>query len=465
MLYTMKYCTPIVLLICLASMPACGPSITLGGDGYSGGGATENRTSALEGEWTLDITDSTGEYENVIEFSDAGEILHWYDQYGNDFYGDLSVGYSDVSVSPTNLVLLDLQYEYMLNDVLYSAEMSLSGLMLSDDSIMQLDGETLLHENGVIVNSESLDVYALRGDSAGGDGPNDGLYTNILEGTWYFTMTDLVETGIHSIEFDETGKMLHWVTPYGTDIARLDPESDLQAYVSSSYAVHLAGQYTFEHEGSTFSVSLELSGDMSQGTESIMSLDGIAKVYSNGYLVSLLHTVAVANRSALSGVNDNAKFASLEGEWVFIINDALGITQNNVICDATGDVTHWYLGDGQDIFSLYSEVDAMASISSSNQADAEMSYETTDAWGDFISVSIASDDGVFNEANGDFMQMVGERYYLTSQGALSYPSFISAFRASLLTTSVNDDVWPAKAIAAQFTGMGYGPLYSPWSRN
>jgi len=121
MLYTMKYCTPIVLLICLASMPACGPSITLGGDGYGGGGATGDRTSALEGEWTLDITDSTGEYENVIEFSDAGEILHWYDQYGNDFYGDLSVGYSDVSVSPTNLVLLDLQYGYMLNDVLYSA--------------------------------------------------------------------------------------------------------------------------------------------------------------------------------------------------------------------------------------------------------------------------------------------------------------------------------------------------------
>jgi hypothetical protein len=430
-------------------MPACSASIDLGGTTSSE--VAEEKTAALEGEWTLAITDSVGEYENLIEFSDTGEILHWYDQYGDDFYSDLEVGYSEVSVSATNLVSLELQYEYNLNDALYSAKMSLVGLMSADDTMMDLDGETLLSENGVVTDSQLLSVHALRGNDAGGDIINDGLFTESLEGTWYFTITDLVGTGIHSIEFDESGKMLHWVTPYGTDITRLDPASDLQAYVSSSYDVHLAGQYTFEHEGSTFSVSLELSGDMDQATEYEMSLNGLTKIYSDGYLISLLHSPAAANRSTLSGANDNAKFSFLEGEWVFVVNNDTGVTIHNITCHANGDILSWLLFEEVNVFDIDTEALAMVNISSDDQAYSEMDYAMT---------SITA-NGVFNSVNNNFMQMAGTQTW----GTYSLPTFVSAFRASLLATSMNNTVWPIKAAATQLTGIGYGPLYSPWSRD
>ena len=165
----MKKYTPILVLLHLTSISSCGPEITFGGgsSGGSSGSAAEDKTFLLEGEWTLTITDSTGEYENLIDFSETGEILHWYDQYGNDFYGDLSAGYSNVSVSPTNLVLLDLQYDYMFNGILYSSGMSLSGLMLGNDNIMQLSGSTQFLENGVFVNEEPLD------DASDADGESE----------------------------------------------------------------------------------------------------------------------------------------------------------------------------------------------------------------------------------------------------------------------------------------------------
>ena len=462
----MKKYTPILVLLHLTSISSCGPEITFGGgsSGGSSGSAAEDKTFLLEGEWTLTITDSTGEYENLIDFSETGEILHWYDQYGNDFYGDLSAGYSNVSVSPTNLVLLDLQYDYMFNGILYSSGMSLSGLMLGNDNIMQLSGSTQFLENGVFVNEEPLDVYATRGNDTEGGGFNDGAYTSLLEGAWYFTITDLVETGIHSIEFNETGAMLHWVTPYGVNIARLDPVSDLQAYVSSSYSVDLAGQYTFEDEGSTFSVSLEFSGDMAGATESTISLDGIVKVYSEGYLVSLLHSTAEANRSAVSGTNDNANFAFLEGEWVLATNHESSSRWNYMTCHANGEILEWLLSDGEDVFSLDSEASAMANISSDNQARTEMYYELADISGNIVSF-YAIANGVFNSDNNNFMQMVGTEVYETPHETLSFPIFLSAFRTSLLEASVNNEVWPIKAITAQRANMGYGPLHSPWARN
>ena len=460
----MRIYAPIIVLLYLAFMPSCGPEITIGGGSSSSGGTAEDKTFLLEGEWTLTITDSTGEYENLIDFSETGEILHWYDQYGNDFYGDLSAGYSNVSVSSTNLVLLDLQYDYMFNGIQYSSEMSLSGLMLSNDNIMQLSGSTQFLENGVFVNEELLDVYATRGNDTGSGGFNDGANTSLLEGTWYLTMTDLIETGIHSIEFNQTGTMLNWVTPYGVNIPRLDPASDLQAYVSSSYSVDLAGQYTFEDEGSTFSVSLEFSGDMATTTESTISLDGIVKVYSEGYLISLLHSTAEANRSTVSGANDNANFAFLEGEWVFVTNHELGSRWNYMTCHANGEILEWVLSDGADVFNLDPEASAVANISSDNQARTEMNYEL-ESIGGFMVSYYAIANGVFNSDNNNFMQMVGTEVYELEFETLSFPIFLSAFKTSLLETSVNNEVWPVKAIAAQRDNMGYGPLHSPWVRN
>lgn len=464
----MKHYAPIMSLICLAFIASCGVEIDLGGSssgGSSSGGAAEDRTSLLEGEWTLTITDPAGEYENLIEFSDTGEILHWYDQYGDDFYNDFSDGYSDVSVSATNNVSLFLQYDYLFNDILFSAEVSLSGVMFGNDNILQLNGYTRLFEDGEPVESGSLDVYALRGDDTESGGLNDGAFTGLLEGIWYFTITDFIDTEIHSIEFDTQGEMLHWVTPHGVDIPYLDPESSLYATVSSSYGVEIGAEYTFVNDGSIFSVFLEFSGEMSSQTESSMSLDGLIKVYSDGHLLSILHSSAVANRSTSSSANDNANFAFLEGEWVFVLNSNTILQSNNVICDANGDVTHWYESDGQEVLSTYSEAYAEINISSNSQAFADMYYETQDSWGNFLSWSTTSNDGIFNSANNNFMQMLGKKTLVANWGTSSEPIFISAFRASQGATSGNDRVWPIKAIASQLTNMGYGPLYSPWSRN
>ena len=203
---------------------------------------------------------------------------------------------------------------------------------------------------------------------------------------------------------------------------------------------------------------------MATTTESTISLDGIVKVYSEGYLISLLHSTAEANRSTVSGANDNANFAFLEGEWAFIINHELGSRWNYITCHANGEILEWILSSGADIFNLDPEASAVANISSDNQARTEMNYEL-EGIGGFMVSYYAIANGVFNSDNNNFMQMVGTEVYELEFETLSFPIFLSAFKTSLLETSVNNEVWPVKAIAAQRDNMGYGPLHSPWARN
>ncbi len=467
-MFVMNLSPQLALSLFVIILSSCGHIIVLGGGGSTGPGAAQDRTGVLEGVWTLTVTDSLGEYQNLITFSDSDEILAWHDQYDNEFFSDLTVGVSDITVSATNEVSLYLYYEFEFENNVYATDLNLGGVLFGNDNILQLSGNSQVSMNGELLEVEVMSILATRGDTTDGGSVNDSANTQLLEGRWFVELSDLFGTQIHSIEFSQDGSIRHWLDQYGNDLALIDDNSNMFALVSSSMSTDLGAQYTFSYEDNVYDVFVDMSGVMDQTNDQI-TLDGVVKTYSNGILFSLLHTTANAFRYIEAVGNDGANSSQLEGDWVFAIESesliGYSFYQHNVVCGPDGAPNNWLVSDDVDALVIDPNAVANMMVSSDNNVMAILDYEDFDYYDDPYQTTI-NVQGVVNEFDNAFMQLIGSTTYDGYFGVSEIPIFISAYRPSL-TTSVagteNGSLWPMHTSSDDVLGAPHGPLFAPWA--